>query len=194
MIIDVVVTLDNTEDIKAILNEIQKESVYLGVPEEKSSRNAESVTNAELAFLHTNGVRSSQMRNEMDDTGLPYSQAMQAFLAEHGSPLWRVPPRPIIQPAIEDEENMEMIKEQMKAVLDAFIKSKTKGAEELEKLGLMGQNILRDWFDNPKNNWAPNSPYTIAIKEEKGSTDPKPLIDTGQLRKSMTYVIRKEGE
>ena len=41
-------------------------------------------------------------------------------------------------------------------------------------------------FENPKNNWPPNSPRTIA---KKGSD--VPLIDTGELRKSITHVIRR---
>ncbi|CAI3202747.1 hypothetical protein CNEO2_3080002 [Clostridium neonatale] len=52
-----------------------------------------------------------------------------------------------------------------------------------------GQNIARDWFTNPSNNWAPNAKSTI---DKKGSD--RPLIgETGHLRGSITYVV-KDGE
>ncbi|MBY6921870.1 hypothetical protein HYH30_19035, partial [Clostridium botulinum] len=43
----------------------------------------------------------------------------------------------------------------------------------------------RAWFTNPSNNWAENSAETIKRKDSD-----KPLIDTGELRKSITYVIK----
>jgi hypothetical protein len=49
---------------------------------------------------------------------------------------------------------------------------------------MLGQNIVRAWFVDPKNGWPENSPITIAAK---GSD--KPLIDTGELRKAITYVV-----
>ena len=59
----------------------------------------------------------------------------------------------------------------------------------LEKVGMEGQNIARDWFTNPSNNWAPNAKSTI---DKKGSD--RPLIgETGHLRGSITYVV-KDGE
>ncbi len=57
-------------------------------------------------------------------------------------------------------------------------------SNELEKTGMLGQNIARAWFTNPDNAWAPNSPVTIAMK---GSD--KPLIDTAEMRKAIVYVV-----
>ena len=41
------------------------------------------------------------------------------------------------------------------------------------------------WFENPQNGWPPNSPRTI---RRKGSD--QPLVDTGEMRKAITYVVR----
>lgn len=185
------------DEIKRALEEMKKEFVCLGVPEEKSSREQtgkKTLKNAELAFMHTNGIRGAQMRNEMNDSDKPYSQAFAAYIAANGSPLWKVPPRPIIEPAVENDKNLELIAEQMKELLKAYIDNSGREQQELQKLGMLGQNIIRDWFDNPANNWPPNAPATIEAKKRKGSTEPRPLIDTAQLRKSMTYVIRKAGD
>ena len=65
--------------------------------------------------------------------------------------------------------------------------------KHLSLAGMYGQNASRSWFTNPKNNWPPNSPAVIAAKKRKGSTEPKPLIDTGDLRKSITYFVDRKG-
>ena len=173
--------------VESLIRDLQKNTVYVGVPEQESGRGDEAVTNSQLAFLHTNGVRSGQMRNEMNDSGLPYSQAFQAYIAERGSPLWKIPPRPILEPALEHEPNRQLIQEQMAKVVESFSESADLGNAELEKLGMLAQSIVREWFDNPANGWPPNAEYTI---DQKGSD--RPLIDTGQLRNSMNYVIREE--
>lgn len=54
----------------------------------------------------------------------------------------------------------------------------------LEKLGAAGQSILIDAIDN--GSYAPNSPSTIARKKSS-----KPLINTGHLKQSITYVVRR---
>ena len=59
--------------------------------------------------------------------------------------------------------------------------------QALNRAGLIAQNVVRDWFTNPKNHWAPNAPSTIA---RKGSD--RPLIEWGELRKSLTYVLEKK--
>lgn len=175
------------QTVDELIKALKEQTVFVGVPEEETSRESDTVTNSQLAFLHTNGVRSASMRNEMNDSGLPYSQAFQAYIADKGSPLWKIPPRPILEPALEHEPNRKLIQEQMGVVVEAFAKSKEEGQAELDKLGLLAQGIVRDWFDNPANGWPPNADYTI---EQKGSD--RPLINTGQLRNSMNYVIRKE--
>lgn len=182
---------DNSGDLDKALRELKDMQVYVGVPEEKSSRKDmdEGINNAELAFLLTNGVRQWSMRQEMkpDVKESGYHAAYDMYIQSHGSPLWHVPPRPIIQPAIEDdkEEIATLLKEAMKAVLDG---DQERAMQYLNKAGLEGQGASQDWFTDPKNNWAPNAAYTI---EQKGSD--RPNIDTGELRKAITYVVRKGG-
>jgi hypothetical protein len=169
------------------LNNMQ---VLVGIPQEKSSRKGD-ITNPELAYIHTHGIRRKQMIEEMEremDKGTPYSKAYQMYLQANGSPLWRSPPRPIIEPAIEEKETKEAIADQFRKAAKKALDGDKSGAEkDLEKAGMIGQNAARKWFVNPNNNWPPNSDSTI---EGKGSD--KPLIDTGELRKSITYVVRKK--
>lgn len=150
------------EEIVKALEKLSKTKVLVGIPQEKSSRPGEPLTNAELCFIHTNG-----------------------------SPLRHIPARPIIEPAIkDDEETISFILGE--ALVQAMNGNMEQAMQKLNQAGLEGQGASQDWFTNSKNNWAPNSPYTAWMKRKKGSTDPKPLIDTGELRKSITYVIREE--
>jgi hypothetical protein len=182
--------IDNSIKLNKALEDLKDLQVYVGVPEEKSSRQEadEGINNAELAFLLTNGVRQWSMRNEMkpDVEEHGYHAAYDMYIQSHGSPLWHIPPRPIIEPAIEadKEEIAKPLGEAMKATLDNDL---DKAMEYLNKAGLEGQAVSQDWFTCTENGWDPNAKSTIY---KKGID--KPNIDTGELRKAITYVI-KEG-
>lgn len=140
------------------IKELKKIDVLVGVPQEEAGREQNGITNAELLYIHTNG-----------------------------SPANNIPPRPIVDPAIQDskEEIGTLLKE---AILKA-LEGDTDGAMAgMERAGTQGENAVKGWFTNPKNNWAENAKST---KKKKGSS--KPLIDTGQLRKSITHAVKKKG-
>lgn len=183
--------IDRTGALKKIVDNIRKMAVYVGIPEENGSRKGETVTNAELAFIHTHGTRRKAMREEMQgemDKGATYSDAHAMYLQAHGSPLMAIPPRPIIEPAIEAEGNKESIAEELGAAAKAVMDGKPDaGLTHLKRAGQTGANAARGWFDDPRNGWPENAPETI---KAKGSD--KPLVDTGELRKSITFVV-KEG-
>lgn len=184
---NVVTQVDRFQDIQRSLAELAKKDVLVGIPQEKGSRegNSDDINNAELAYIHTHGVRKREMRQDMQndiDNGTPYSQAYQMYIQAHGSPLWHSPPRPIIEPAIEahKQELADLLREALENALDnrPFMSA-------LKKAGMKGQNVTRAWFTDSRNVWEPNSPLTI---QKKGSE--RPLIDTGELRKSITFTIR----
>jgi hypothetical protein len=146
--------------VKATKNfsDLQKLRVYVGIPENDAPRpKGAKVTNAELAYIHT-----------------------------HGSPRRNIPPRPIIEPAIEADKAQIIpeLKDGAKAALDG---DKQKARTAFKRAGMTGQNIVRNWFTDPRNHWAPNAPSTIRRKKSA-----RPLIDTSELRKSMTYVVAEK--
>lgn len=143
---------------------MKENSVYVGIPQEETTRDEDGITNAELLFIHTNG-----------------------------SPKNNIPARPVIEPAIKNDKKQltSMMKKASRLVFEG---NKQEAIRQLKLVGMRGQNISRAWFVNPENGWPPNSPGVYRMKLAKGSTDPKPLIDTGELRKSITYVVvTKEG-
>lgn len=141
-------------DIKKSLELLSKKGVYVGVAEDTDDRQTNEMTNALLAFIHT-----------------------------EGAPAQNIPPRPFLQPAI--QANKDAIATlQTKAVIAAFAGKPLVVSQQLEKIGMFGRDAVRRWWDDPRNNWAPNTGGTI---KRKGSNHP--LIDTGQLKNAITYVI-----
>lgn len=134
---------------------LTKESVYVGVPQENSSRKGEEITNAELMFIHTNG-----------------------------SPMRNIPPRPTIEPAI--EENEEQIAELLKqAALTVFDGRGNGYHTTMDQAGAFAENAVITKFGS--GDLAPLSEKTVL---RKGSS--APLIDTGALKAAVTHVV--EGE
>ena len=160
--VEIITSVDKIGKIAKAMNFMMGNEVYVGISDETTTREkGEPVTNAELMFIHTNG-----------------------------SPINNIPARPVIEPAIEDDK--DRLASMMEGVFLSAEKGDTDGAlKKLKLAGMRAQNVCRSWFTNPKNGWAPNSPRTAARKRAKGSTDPKPLIDTGELRKSITYFIKR---
>ena len=146
-----------------LLDFMKENEVYVGIQQKESKREDEQITNAELLFIHTNG-----------------------------SPINNIPPRPVIEPAIKHDS--ERLSAMMKKAAQLVLAGKIDDAIiQLKRTGMRGQNVSRNWFVNPENNWPPNSPSVTDEKRKKGSTNPRPLIDTGELRKSITYFVKTKG-
>ncbi|WP_432353851.1 hypothetical protein [Anaerotruncus rubiinfantis] len=181
------------EKVMAALRELAETDVLVGIPEDKSAREKtgpgkEDITNAQLAYIHTNGVRRLSMRKEMQpdiDTGKPYPMVLKAYVQEHGSPLWHSPPRPFLEPSI--EKHIDEIKEDLETATTAALEGEDVQSH-LEKIGMDAESNAKNYFEED-NGWPPNAAATI---EKKGSA--APLVDKGAMKQSISYVIRKKGE
>jgi hypothetical protein len=119
----------------------------------------EDVTNAELLFIHTKG-----------------------------SPLKRIPARPVLEPAIEADGNRQAIAAELAGSVKANIEGNGELAtKKMKRAALAGQNAARAWFTDDRNEWEPNKPSTI---KRKGSA--RPLIDTGALRAAIVGIVKEE--
>ena len=168
---------------------LKKKRIMVGIPEKDAARKSEEITNAQLLYILSHGTRRKAMRDEMQpkiDAGMKYSVAYQMYIMAHGSPLWHSPPRPVLEPAI--EYHKDAIAELFKQVMKAACKGDQVALRNaIINCGMAAQNYCRDWFTDPHNGWPPNSPVTIALK---GSA--RPMIDTGTMRKAITYVVREK--
>jgi len=123
--------------------------------------------------------------NRKDDESTPVNNAELLFIHNNGSPVNNIPPRPVLEPAI--TQNQERVSASLKVAIDAAVAGKKSEIQPaLEKAGMEGQNIARKFFTDSTNNFVPNAPITI---KRKGSA--RPLIDTGEMRKSITYIVRE---
>ena len=185
------VTLKETGDIaflKKAVAELANKEILVGIPQESSSREiGDTINNAELLYIQSHGVRSKQMRQEMDKSirkGIKYSAAHSLYVKTHGSPMLNIPPRPVLEPSI--EANKQVIAKQIAIASTAAMENNSHLMEEaLNKAGLIATAAAQGWFENPANNWQPNAESTI---KKKGSN--QPLVDTGEMRKAITYVLR----
>lgn len=114
----------------------------------------------------------------------PISNAELLFIHTNGSPVNGIPPRPVLEPAM--KQHKDSVSACLKKGIDAALKGNAAGVmPALEAAGLHGQNISRKYFTEV-NGWPANAPQTV---ERKGSA--RPLIDTDEMRKSITYVVRE---
>jgi len=210
---------DLTKQIEQSLQSLGSVDVYVGIPEGDVGSH-EDITNPELMYILTHGVRSKEMREEMNEymgltpggmpvmrdfdkfsqnmtDGMPYSAAYDLYLHENGSPLWHSPPRPVLEPSIENS------KDKIAEKLSLVAKAALSGGDihnALRVAGEYGVRVAKDWFYNPLNLWPPNSEVTIkgskpgknGKKFIKGKNSARPNIDTANLRNSITYVVAKK--
>lgn len=177
------VVVDKSKSLEAALAALASQEVLVGIPADKASRQATpedgedaAPTNAQLGYIH-----------------------------EHGSPVRNIPARPFLAPGIKDAR--AAIVDQLRAGGQAALEGNTSGVTTaLNKAGLIGQNSVRAHFVD--NDWAPLAESTLGQKTgevknsdgkvtKKGKTRAQsgainPLILTGQLRKSITFIVRKK--
>ena len=137
--------------------------IYFGVPESSTIRSK----------IGKNGKSQVAMTN-----------ANLLKIHENGSPVKNIPPRELLEPVlIKHKQEIEKV---FTRVYDSLINNDTERADyEMEKLAQRIQMWTQKFFVED-NGWTPNKPATI---KRKGSD--RPLIDTGELRKSIRGVYKK---
>lgn len=93
------------------------------------------------------------------------------------------PSRPFLRTTV--EKNEEKINQMCEQVAKAIANGGT-AEDALKKLGAFGVSLVQETIGS--GTFTPNAPSTI---KAKGSD--KPLIDTGQMRQSVHYVIKSKG-
>jgi phage gpG-like protein len=165
------VTFDKSEELLASIKDLSKNQVLVGIPASSPSRAGESINNASLGYIH-----------------------------EFGSPAQNIPARPFLIPTINRlrDKAVAMLKQ---AAEYQFDHKQGEAKNVLNALGLMASQAVKNNIvagGDPK--FTPLAPATIARRTgpmrmhglEPDLSSVKPLIDTGQMLNSITYVIRKK--
>ena len=144
-----------------------------------------------------------KLKSRQVKVGLPESAGgrLRFILAvqQHGSPLMRIPARPVIQPALAKEETRRAMAEELRGALEAAWKGEDP-APALEKAGQAGADGIRAYIDSHIP--PPNSPLTVnggwiwnrAARKAvwvKGKGFSKPLFDTGTLYDAFDYEVEE---
>ena len=152
---------ERVKNLTDAIKQLERKKTVVGIPAERTARQDE-VNNADLLYALSHGVRKKEMRQDMQQNlnrGMAYSAAHDLYLQEHGSPLWHVPPRPVLEPAVKSVK--KPIAAQLSKAIQAALNNDHDGAENyLDAAGQIGEDAAKSWFDNPENKWPPNSPAT----------------------------------
>ena len=159
--------------------------VLVGIPRSTAMRPGDEISNAEIAYIN-----------------------------EHGDPARRIPPRPFMEPGL------QRCRDKVSTVMAEGVQQIAQSGSlrpAAERVGLICQASIRGVFVD--NDWKPLSPRTIMARaqrtvskrkgfDEKSTTqqrtmlakelarraNDRPLIDTGALRQSITYVVTEGGD
>lgn len=94
------------------------------------------------------------------------------------------PARPFMRKSV--DENSSKIKSMCATQLKRLVHGAT-ARDVLEKIGVFQKGLIQQKIVN--GTFEPNAPSTI---RKKGSS--RPLIDTGRMRQSVSYIVRRKGE
>jgi hypothetical protein len=120
--------------------------------------------------------------------GEPINNAALAYIHENGAPEAGIPERPFLKPGI-DTKQTEITTALEKTGQAALEGNPGKVDRGFNAVGLIGQNAVRAKInDGP---FTPLAEATLAARRARGRTGDKPLIDKGELRNALTYVVRK---
>jgi len=156
-------TKSNTAQFRKALEGLLKHEVLVGIPASNAARDPEP-------------GESTAATN-----------ALIGYVMEYGSPAKNIPARPFLHPGIANAKND--IEVHMKKAGQLALRGKQDEInQELEKVGLIAQaSVQRKITEGP---FEPLKPGTLAARRARGRTGTSPLLDTGALRRSISYVVR----
>ncbi len=121
-------------------------------------------------------------------SGEAMNNAALAYIHENGSDRAHIPPRKFMKPGVENAK--EAVTKQLKAAAKAAWRGDVGGVDRnCNKAGQEAANSIRAMFTPGNNDW---KPVTAATQRAKGKDKTTTLVDTGQLRKSITYVVKED--
>lgn len=157
------VKFDKTKDIEKSLKKMASSYVVVGIPQKSASRKPEP------------GESSTPTNAEI------------GYINEKGSPARNIPARPFLVPGVKDTE--KDISRITKSSADAVLDGRKSVDHALELIGQKAVSNVKKRIVNSVD----MKPLAKKTRERRKNYKPgdiaKPLIDTGQLLNSITYVV-----
>jgi hypothetical protein len=143
------------------------------------------------------GIPESKTKRRGDD---PIGNAAILYINNFGSPQRNIPPRPVMDIGIRKAQD-EIVHEMRKCATEAFEKRAKALDLYYERIGIIASQAIKKVI-NDQDGIEPPSPATLEARkyltkkkmngERVGFQGTKALVVTGQLRNSITYVIREK--
>ncbi|WP_276743188.1 hypothetical protein [Pantoea septica] len=147
---------------------------------------AQSILDALKTLAHKDVlVGIPESKDERDDGDI--GNAAIGYINENGSPAQNIPPRPHLKPGVKSVEQDFM--PHLKAAAQKALEGNAEGAvTSLDRAGTVAANGVKRYITI--TGFTPLADATIANRLRRGRTGNKPLIDTGEYRRSITHVVR----
>lgn len=162
------VTHDGTAAMKAALKALTQDRVLVGIPSEKAFRDPEP-----------------------DDPHPELNNAEIGYLNEFGAPEANIPARPHLVPGVAKATKEAVPKIYADAATKALDGNLSAVKDAHGKVGFTAtssvKNLIADGIDPAL------ADSTIAKRKARGRTGTTPLLDTGQYRRNIDFVIRPAG-
>lgn len=158
--------IDLVDDVLKSIQALAKQQVLVGVPSETAGR---------------------------EDENGPINNAAIGYILETGAPERNLPARPFLVPTILKVRGdlAKRAETTLKRVMSGKPGAQKEVARGLGGIGLLAANAVKATIN--AGDFAPLAASTIYRRQNRKKaprSGEKPLIDTGQLRNSITYVIR----
>lgn len=126
-----------------------------------------------------------ESKDERDDGDI--GNAAIGYINENGSPAQNIPPRPHLKPGVRSVEQDFM--PHLKSAARKALEGDAEGAvTSLDRAGTVAANGVKRYVTI--TGFTPLADATIANRLRRGRTGNKPLIDTGEYRRSITHIVR----
>ena len=166
---------DGLGDLKKGLAFLKGHRVLVGIPEASGSHGKNDHAKTHRKRKNADG-KSGGKSGSLTNVAL-------AFIMTNGSPKKGIPPRPFLEPAIEDSGVRNRIAREMGNAVTRAANGDLGGAmNALNNAGMIGRDAVKDKIGSGVP--PPNKPATIRAKGS-GVT----LIDTANMQGAVTYVI-----
>lgn len=126
-----------------------------------------------------------ESKDERDDGDI--GNAAIGYINENGSPAQNIPPRPHLKPGVKSVEQ-DFMPHLTAAAQKALEGNEEEAVTSLDRAGTVAANGVKRYITI--TGFTPLADATIANRLRRGRTGNKPLIDTGEYRRSVTHVVR----
>jgi phage gpG-like protein len=164
--VKITTSVDNTRQLTEALHELERNQVLIGIPAEKAPRTGAAAK------------------------GAPINNAALGYIHNFGMPSKNLPARPFLEPGIKNAEE-EITTRMGMAAQGALAGKPDVVTAQLTSIGIVASSAVKAKIQNGP--FAPLGASTLAARRRRGRTGTKPLIDTGQLLRSISFVIRPKG-